>query len=481
MRRPRAIIYALSLALLFQHDPLLANGRFPRAQRIRENNGNPERLALAATYGLLVTNDRGGEWRHICELAFSPAIDVFDPLLELAPDGSLLVTSARALGRALDPFCVFDTVLGGSGSATVADYALDPSDRTRVLAVMMRSTDDGIANELFESRDAGRTFEPFGAALPSEVAFTLTLDIAPSDAERIYVSALGRDGAPLLVRTTDGGATFTAHSLPLGPEEHPYLAAVHPRDADIVYLRTDYFAPDAAGVSEANDALYRSEDGGESFREVARARGKLLGFALSPDSGVVLVGYGDPVDVRSGVEPSELGIYRASTADHAFAKIIDGSVTCLEWTATGLYVCTTQRDRGFELGFAPDASFSRDDANPLVPLLDLSRIAGPLECPPETKAAACESRWPRDCGAFGACQGTAGSGASGAAGAGASGTNDAPSRASDASGCGCRTAAGDRPLGASSATLLAAGAFIRRRREATRRRSRAAPTRAAST
>ena len=51
--RARLVACALGLVLFGGERPALANGRFPRAQRLLEDNGNPERLVLAATYGLL--------------------------------------------------------------------------------------------------------------------------------------------------------------------------------------------------------------------------------------------------------------------------------------------------------------------------------------------------------------------------------------------------------------------------------------------
>ncbi|HEX6274562.1 MAG TPA: hypothetical protein VFZ53_16075, partial [Polyangiaceae bacterium] len=199
---PRTLLAcSLVLALGAVEGAAFANGRFPRAQRLIEDNGDAERLTLAATYGLLVTNDRGGEWRHVCELAYAFSRDELDPLVEIPPDGSMLVTAAHSLNRAPRPFCAFEPVLGGAGTETVVDYALDASNRSRVLAMHMSSGDEGIVNSLYESLDAGRTFAPFGTPLPAaDVAFAVTLDIAPSEPNRIYVSAAGKAEAELLLR-----------------------------------------------------------------------------------------------------------------------------------------------------------------------------------------------------------------------------------------------------------------------------------------
>lgn len=478
---------AVTLTFLAGERSAVANGRFPRAQRLREDNGNPQRLVLGATYGLLVTENRGAEWRHVCELGYAGSIDDIDPLVEVPPDGALLVTAAHSLNRSASPFCGFEPVLGGLGTETVVDYAMDPSDRNHVVALFMRSGDGGVANELFESFDAGRTFSRFGAPLPSDVAFSVTFDVAASDPNRFYVTAAGRANPELFLRSDDRGASWTSAPFALAPDEHAYIAAVHPTLPDVLYVRTDLWELDEFNVLVARDALFYSDDGGQNFREIHRAGGKLFGFALSPDGATVLIGYGDPVDSTAQVDPAALGIYRASTADHVFSKIFEGPVSCLSWTENGVYACTSQSEREFALGFAENANFDLDTQNPFSPLLDLTSVAGPLDCPPSSPGAVCAEDWPTNCAPLEACDaGTAGSGGTGGSGGGASGaagsaTSGAASGASGAgatsgsekseSSCGCRTAGGRARDGLLTALAVSALSLVRRRR--TRRARRA--------
>ena len=456
-------------ALVAGERSVFANGRFPRAQRLREDNSDAERLVLGATYGLLVTRDRGAEWRHVCELGYAGSIDDIDPLVEIPPDGAILVTAAHSLNRSTSPFCAFEPVLGGAGTETVVDYAMDPSDRNHVVALFMRSGDGGVVSELYQSFDAGRTFSSFGAPLPEEVAFSVTFDLTASDPNRFYVTAAGRTAPELFVRSDDRGASWTASPLALEPEEHAYIAAVHPTDADVLYVRTDLWALDEFNVLVANDGLFHSDDGGESFREVHRAKGKLFGFALSPDGSEVLVGYGDPVDSTASVDPAALGIYRARASDHVFSKIFEGPVSCLAWTENGIYVCTSQSERGFALGFAENADFDLGIADPLTPLLDLPSVR-PLECDPSSQGAVCGEDWPMNCAALGACDGgvagsasggSAGNAASGSAGGGASGAGATKETENSEPSCGCRAA--DARRSAFAPLLLAFGVLAGRR------------------
>jgi hypothetical protein len=463
MARLRCTLALFVLGSAFVADGAWANGRFPRAQRLLERDGDPERLVLAATYGLLLSDDRGGEWRHVCELGFAFAVAEIDPLVGLFADGSMLVKGIRSLNRAPSPFCAFEPVLGGTPSDTAIDFSVDALDRNRVIALVSLRGDGGAVNRLYESTDAARSFAELGASLPDEVAAGVTLDMAPSDPNRLYVSAAGRSAAGLFVRSGDRGASWTTSELSLATDEYPYIAAVDPTNADRIFLRTDVWVQNADGVFAANDALFYSNDGGESFRELLRMPGKLFGFALSPDGTQVLVGYGDPVEPSRAVDPSALGIYRAGTTDLAFEKIYDGSVSCLAWTDAGLYACTSQAQRGFALGIAPNADFDLATENPFTPLLDLADVRGPLDCPACTSGAGCLALWSETCAVFGTCDASgpvAGSGGTecpsggdggepgavtgGSGGARATSSRLKPSRDSS---CGCKSVGAEKKNG----------------------------------
>jgi len=471
-----ALVLALGLAssALATTTPALSNGRFPRAQRLLEQHGDPERLVLAATYGLLVTADRGGDWRHICELGFAFTIDEIDPLFELPADGSLLVQAPRSLNRSPAPYCSFEPVLGGTPAEMVADFSLDRVAQERVLALRVaRGDGGGPVNRLYESNDSGKTFEAIGTFLPEDtISLGLTVDAAPSDPERVYVTAIGQTNGTVFARSDDRGTTWTATTLPVAPG-FGYLAAVHPTDPDILYVRTDGWIDQGDGTLLANDALFYSDDGGESFHEILRGAGKLFGFALSPDGSELIAGYGDPVEAARLVDPAALGIFRASADDYAFVRIFAGAVSCLTWSMTGVYACTSQTELGYALGFTERPDFDVTDPDPFTPLLDLARVNGPLDCPACSSGAVCQAAWADSCAVFGNCDagvpavgGGGGTsctpGASGEGGMG--GQSESPPAApppSDAS-CGCRTANAD-PRTAGWLLALVAGAFGRRR------------------
>ena len=149
--------------------------------------------------------------------------------------------------------------------------------------------------------------------LPAEVIQPLTIDVAPSSSSRIYVSATLEGSVGALLVSDNGGSTWSSRSIPgASLSALPYIAAVHPSDADYVFVRTDEWVDGEL----ASDALHVTQNAGEGWTEVVRKAGKMYGFALAPDLSTVLVGYGDPVSGGGRLTyPEELGIYRASLAD----------------------------------------------------------------------------------------------------------------------------------------------------------------------
>jgi photosystem II stability/assembly factor-like uncharacterized protein len=109
--------------LLGASKPLLANGRFPRAERLIESPTDSNKLYLAATYGLLFTTDRGCNWYHVCEAAFSFQTGYTgDPIFSLTGDGSLLVGTQARLSLSTDNGCDWKQTLVSPASPTEAFF-----------------------------------------------------------------------------------------------------------------------------------------------------------------------------------------------------------------------------------------------------------------------------------------------------------------------------------------------------------------------
>jgi hypothetical protein len=444
---------ALSLASVAH-----ANGRFPRAERLLEDPNDADHLVLAATYGLVVTRDRGQNWHYVCEASFADLEAQTDPVAAITDSGALVTSVSSMLTRSAPDACDFSARLGAAGDESVPDFTLTRGAGERVVAAHVTAPADGpVVNRLYVSDDDGRTFSPLGPPLPSSIRLVATVDVAPSDPSRIYVSGLAQDRTAVFLRSDDGGESFVATTLETNASESetPYIAAVDPDDADIVYVRTDLWQYDEIdGLDIASDGLYFSDDGGATFREVFRTQAKLYGFALAPDGESVLLGYGDPVDGGGRyVIPEALGIYKSSTlnGEFSFDKIFAQGVTCLTHTSTALYACAAQSRSGFEVGVRADADFTLDTPSPFTLLLDLSELRGPLECPACSTGARCTDYWRDTCLRLGAqnCD-------SGAAGAG--GAPECPSEGGAAGlGAGGSAAEGGASSGGSPGTAAEGG------------------------
>lgn len=477
--RSRAACALGALAFATLASTATANGRFPRAQRLIQDRANPDVMALYGTYGLLVTRDAGATWRHVCE-ATTGAYAGEDSLLEIMADEHIVLRTDGGLSRSDASFCSYDPVLGSATDA-LQDITRDSAGPNDLLALSTTLDDDGaFASNLSASTDGGATFTPL-ARIPSNIIeLGLTLDVAPNQPELIYLSGFDDQGRGTLARSSDRGQSFVGFPISgLGVAAPPYIAAVSALDPNRVFVRSDVFSRpenDFEARETANDSLYFTPDGGQTWHLALHKRGKLYGFALSADERWVLVGYGDPVLPAIFVEPDELGLYRVALDDLVaspdappWERIYDRGITCLRWTEQGLFACVPQDQNDFEVGRALDANFSLADPAPFQPVLRLPDVR-PLECPADSPAAACltdaTTGWLATCNvlraqcSLDAGEGEPGTGATGPGSSGAGGSagnasvppTDSSSSAGTAGGASAPSAGGAGGVGATDSS-----------------------------
>ena len=367
-----------------------------------ESASDPNRLMIAATFGLLTTADRGKSWYHICERAFSFQDNYGgDPLLALTADESMLVSVESSLNVSHDHGCQWAASLPAP-KQTISDFTVAKSNANTVVAVVTTYGDASTVRTTLvnESLDGGKTWHAVGTAIPAQVLYSV--DVDPQDPTHIYATGLSK-GAGVFLYSSDHAMNWVSTVIPnTNLDEVPYIAAIHPTDPKKIFVRTDAW-PLIDGINTGDDALLYSDDGGKTWTEEIRKAAKLLGFALSPDGSTVLAGYGDPIESAQAVDPAVLGIYKSPTASFKFDRLVDYSVTCLAWTKTGAYVCASQ-DAGFDLAFSQDATFKEGGCG-LVPLLRRQEIKGP---PPACAGSAtnmCD--WSMSCQVLDACDGGA--------------------------------------------------------------------------
>ncbi len=405
----RALGAAAILAAITAPRQAAANGVFPAAGQIVIDPADPQHIVVRATYGILTTRAGGEPWDWICEKGVGYE-SLFHPAIAVLEGGTLIAGLGDGLAVAHTDSCSWIKASGPLDGAYVVDVSTEKSAPSHAVAI----TSGGAAGsgKLFTSDDDAVTWIQAGVDLPAGFV-PLSVDVAPSDPMRVYVSALagaaGSYKGSLLV-STDRGATWEPHTLPQSDGDHaPYIGAIDPSNPDRVYVRTD----GSPGRLLAFDRATSQVD------EIYLGQGYLRGFALSPDGQTLLVG------------GSSDGILRASAAAPSFVKVSPVTTRCLTWTAAGVYTCATEFSDGFTVGL------SKDQGATFEPVMHLSCVRGPLDCGPSTPVGAvCPQEWgavatligQSSCnaagGAGGASTGGGGAGATSATGgAGASATS----------------------------------------------------------
>lgn len=428
----------------------LANGRFPAASQLVVAPTDPSLLLLRTTYGVLVSHDTGGAWDWICERAIGYGGSE-DPSLALTSSKRIVAGTYEGLALSPDTGCGWSFYGDALVKKVIADVVVRPDAPATAFALgstYAGANDAGASlyeNRLFGSTDDGASWAPFGAAIAPDV-ISETVEVAASDAQRIYVTAVRGAGATaqgLIFVSSDGGATWTERTVvgpsdTTSPDRLPYLSGVDPKNADRIYVRTD-----TGEATKPVSRLLVSDDAGQTFRVVFASK-PLLGFALNEDGSRVFVGSKD-------------GLFTASRDDLAFTQRSPIEIQCLKRAGARLYACSSEVSAHFIVGA------SDDDGSTFAPVLHLDTVRGPIACAPEAAAARCGADWPpvRD---------TLGIDAGSDAG------DAGPSPGGDHGRCGCRVpgapAGGTGALGAGAALALAAAAAVaaRRRRRIIRSR-----------
>jgi MYXO-CTERM domain-containing protein len=409
---PRTSAVRLLLLGSLAAAPAFANGRYPSAQQLLIDPSDPDRMWLRATYGLLTSADAGKSWGWICETAVGYSSGE-DPMLTVTADGTTLAGATAGLFVTTDRGCNWSSTPNLDGYV-IDDLAME-SDAVHVYALTNFVQSDGQYDlGVWRSDDSGHSFAAQGPIIGSDM-YGRTLDVAPSDPNRLYVTAVpahgkrasaGDAGLPLgvdprsgaLFVSRDRGATWQEHAIGgTSLDDQPFIGAVHPSRPDVLFVRTRSPETDVGFV---RSRLLYSDTAGASFREVFSASADMLGFALGDGGNRVLVGFGDSRDqlLLRPVDKSALGIYRADTSSFVFEPALRGQVGCLTFGAGGLFVCGSNATTHYELGV------SRDVGSTASPVFKFGRQMDLLACGSgSTVAKACTTLWPDQCNQLGKC------------------------------------------------------------------------------
>lgn len=351
-----------------------ANGRFPKTNQLVVMQTNPSVVVVRSTFGVLFSKDRGQNWDWVCEQGIGYG-GVEDPAIGITSSGTVLLAAFEGLAVSPDTGCSWSTIGGPLAKQFFVDVAVRPDNPHAAVAIASTYDGDGGAqsfySQIFETTDDGAHWTAYGD--PLDPTFVVaTVDVSATDPHRVYVSATKTAStrtAAIFVSKTDG-TQWTSTNIPLvsAAETSVFIAAVDPKNADVVYVRTG----DETGTQPSR--LLVSSDGAQTFTQ-RYAGGPMLGFALAPDGSKVYLG--GPTD----------GLEIAKATDLAFTRRSTLQVGCLATSGSTLYACSSDVS-GFIVGA------STDDGATFAPLLHLCSVRGPLACGAGTAAAVCPASWP---------------------------------------------------------------------------------------
>ncbi|MBL8611182.1 MAG: hypothetical protein JNL38_27815 [Myxococcales bacterium] len=354
-----------------------ANGRIPASSYIAFSPSDPSFVVARVTFGMLVSRDAGQSWDWVCEQSIGyngPE----DPAIAIFQSNTVVATLASGLVQSPDRGCNFAFAPAPIPQKFFIDVAVRKTDAQvgyALLSAYAGAEDDAGAllftTQVYRSGDNGGSWAKVGADLDPKILGE-TIDVAESDPSRLYLSSIRGSGDAVVASlyvSTDAGLAWTERAIPLERGERAaFIAAVDPKVADVLYVRTTASADQGA-------RLLVSRDAGKTWETKFRSQGALLGFALSADGSKVWIG--GPKD----------GLHAASTADFAFAQRHKAQIQCLAVAGDGkLWACSNEAS-GFTLGLSPDegASFTSK--------MHLHEVRGPLACPSGATADKCVPLW----------------------------------------------------------------------------------------
>jgi photosystem II stability/assembly factor-like uncharacterized protein len=408
-----------------------ADGAFPDSLGIILPSGNPNQIAVATNFGLILTEDSGQTWQWVCEVDALRSANFYQ--VGPPPLNRFFAVSRTGVVFSDDAACTWQGAAGQISGAYAQDVFPDPSNPQHVLATGLPRSDAGHGPAaVFESNDGGLTFEKVFQVGPADGI--LGVEVAASDPNVIYVPWYSTPGVhPKLARTHDGGLTWETIDLePSVGSAYVRIVAVDRANPQRIYLRIE---------GSLSEALAISDDGGTAISKPLEVDGLLGGFAILP-SGTIVVG---GLHTSGG---TTMGIAFRST---------DGGRTFEPWPATPRIRALAQRD-GMLYIAADDArdgfalAVSADEGTTFVPVMkysDVSTMASCVEtvCGPNCSYQAALGIWPSSvCGSYGV-----------------GGTGGRKEEIDQPQGCHCALVAGTPGPGALGAFACALLLIVRRR------------------
>src|SRR5262249_16498279 len=201
---------------------------------------------------------------------------------------------------------------------------IDPSAPSTVYAAIGNLT-GSLLNGVYKTTDGGTTWSLLSGAPNGTTAGRLTVAIAPSNDQVIYVASQSpsTNGLGTFVRSNDGGDTFTDLTTRTpnymgGQGWYDTTLIVDPADAAVVY---------AGGAAGAN-SLIRSTTGGASWTDISNG----------PSGGPHVDHHGAAFDASGRyLDGNDGGIYRLDDPVAITWTQLNGSISTIQFQGLGLH------------------------------------------------------------------------------------------------------------------------------------------------
>jgi photosystem II stability/assembly factor-like uncharacterized protein len=261
---------------------------------------------------------RGGRTRAVAGVRSEPNVFYVG-----AVDGGVWET--RDAGRTWEP--IFDA----EPTQSIGAIAVAPSDPNVVYVASgegLRRPDLSVGNGVYRSGDGGHTWTRGGLGDGEQIP---DLAIDPRDPNRLFAAVLGHPYGPSsergIYRSSDGGATWE-RVLYKDPDTGGSAVAIDPLHPEVVYaaLWQSRLGPweDKNEFNGAGGGLFKSGDGGTNWKRLSAglppdlAQINIAIAASEPNRIYAAVGTTEPGDYSSA---AGLGVYRSDDAGESWTRI----------------------------------------------------------------------------------------------------------------------------------------------------------------